>query len=135
MLSSQHFFRNETGIAVYLQHQCEEAGLPAIKEMQVLRIIQESLANIRKHSRAQNVRILVSCDNDGVYRALIEDDGVGFDSGLLKAASSRRGLGLDSMRGRAHASGGQLEMISSPGEGTIVNVVWPGSDATGFTGN
>jgi two-component system nitrate/nitrite sensor histidine kinase NarX len=113
-------FRKETAMAIFLQHQCDGSGLPAIMEMQVLRIIQESLANIRKHSQAQHVRVLLSCTERGAYRALIEDDGVGI--GQVLGGDPGEHVGLSIMQERAQRLGGTLHIESEPGEGTRVEL-------------
>ena len=89
--------------------------------MQLLRIVQESLANIRKHANAHAVRILVSFDGDELT-LLVEDDGIGFD----QAPSGKPGehIGLSIMQERAFRMGGELRIESEPGEGTRVEMVY-----------
>ena len=116
-------FRKETGIAAFLQHDCGEISLPAILEMQVLRIIQESLANTRKHSQAQTVRVLLDCDEHGNYRALIEDDGVGIGETVLDGNPGEH-VGLSIMQERAQRLGGALRIESEPGEGTQIELTF-----------
>jgi len=82
-----------------------------------LRIIQESLTNIRKHSDAENVRIMMSTPAPGRYMVLIEDDGVGF-SKPQKSIHSGEHIGLSIMRDRAKRFGGEFTIESEPGEGT-----------------
>ena len=116
-------FRRETGITLFVQRDCGGSNLPALLEMQVLRIIQEALANVRKHSKAQTVRILMRCTDGEYYRVLIEDDGTGFskspDSGRL---GEHVGLGI--MQERAQRLGGTLTIESEPNEGTRVELTF-----------
>ena len=115
--------RRETGAQVFLQKEWDEGDrLPAVAEMEVLRIVQEALANARKHSRAQHIRVLLQA-RDGTYKVLVEDDGVGFDQ---PARSAHRGehLGLSIMRDRARRLGGKLRIESEPGEGTRVQLTF-----------
>ena len=74
----QERFRKETGIATFFQRDCRQLDLSASEEMQMLRIVQEALANIRKHADAHTVRILLRCRVPGQYILLVEDDGQGF---------------------------------------------------------
>lgn len=113
-------FGSETGVHVLFQNQCRDPKLTSNEQMQILRIAQECLANIRKHARAQTVRVLLSC-NDGLYCLLVEDDGVGF------AESEKRGrpgehIGLSIMEERARRLGGNLRIESEVGEGTRVEL-------------
>lgn len=110
----------ETGIHVFLQADCRTVPLNASEEMQLLRIVQEALTNIRKHARANTVRVLLTCRADGTYVLLVEDDGVGFD----RAPEGRPGehIGLAIMEERARRLGGKLRIESEPGEGTRVEL-------------
>ena len=115
--------RRETGAQVFFQKEWDEAErLPAVAEMEVLRIVQEALANARKHSRAQHIRVLLQA-RDGTYKVLVEDDGVGFDQ---PPRGGHRGehLGLSIMRDRARRLGGKLRIESEPGEGTRVQLTF-----------
>jgi signal transduction histidine kinase len=91
----------------------ERRHLPAI-EATVYRIAQEAIANAIKHSGAESVRVRVR-DVDGLLELRVEDDGRGFDTGLTSS-----GYGLHGMRERAEILGGNIDVASSPGEGTTV---------------
>jgi signal transduction histidine kinase len=100
---------------------------PALEQLQdersrqVLRIVQEALANVMRHSRAQNVRV-TCCYQPGTDSLVVEvlDDGRGFDA--MDQDRSRGGKGLIGMRRRAESISGQLELLSTPGEGTRVSL-------------
>jgi two-component system nitrate/nitrite sensor histidine kinase NarX len=112
-------FRRQTGMYVLLQTEWDSARLPVDLEIQVLRIVQEALANVRKHSHAQTVRVMLKSDPDGNYRVLIEDDGVG----LCKPAFSGHPgehIGQSIMQERARRLGGELCIESESGEGTCL---------------
>ena len=94
-----------------------ERRLPAPTEKGLLRIAQEALANALRHSGADRVEVALDV-NGGRARLRVADDGSGFDVG---AARSRH-LGLTSMRERAEALGGTLEIESAAGRGTTVSV-------------
>lgn len=111
-------FRNETRIRTYLQKDCTPRSFSKDIEIQILRIIQEALWNIRKHSQAKTVRILLR-DNQGTHcHVLIEDDGVGINKQVYGSAGEH--VGLTIMRERANKIGGNLRIESEPGEGTRV---------------
>ncbi len=106
-------------INVFVQNEWENAKLPVETEMQVLRIIQESLNNVCKHSRAQNARVMLRNDGDSNFRVLIEDDGVGFQKRVMKGPPGEH-IGLSIMQDRARHLGGKLQIESEPGEGTRI---------------
>ncbi|MEJ2440945.1 MAG: histidine kinase, partial [Gammaproteobacteria bacterium] len=112
-------FRNQTGIHIYLQQEWNIVQLPASFEVEVLRIIQEALNNIRKHSQAQNVRILLRANPQGHCSILIEDDGIGIDESRSKD-NKRDHYGLNIMAERAKRINADLKIESETGEGTRV---------------
>jgi two-component system nitrate/nitrite sensor histidine kinase NarX len=112
-------FRKETGILIFFQNQWDKVQMSSVLEMQVLRIIQESLVNIRKHSQANAVRVFLKCDGQGTYTVLIEDDGVGIGEPVLHGKAGEH-IGLSIMQERALRLGGELNIESEAGEGTRV---------------
>ena len=88
--------------------------LPETVRLEVARIVQEALANARRHSGARRVGVRLEAE-DGEIRALIFDDGKGFEPN-----GDRPGVGLTSMGERAALIGGELEIRSQIGEGTQV---------------
>ena len=100
-----------------------DSGLAPAAEVQLLRIIQEALANVRKHAGARQARVRLEHAPDGVS-ATVEDDGAGFAPEAL-GRSDRPRFGLATMRERAEAVGGEFEVISAPGGGTRVAVRLP----------
>jgi len=96
--------------------------LPAAIERTVFRIIQESLNNAVRHSQASRIEVGLVV-RDGVLRAVVADDGVGFD--VDNPQISARRLGLTSMRERADETGGSLQVESAPGKGTRVELEIP----------
>jgi signal transduction histidine kinase len=90
---------------------------------QLLRIIQEALTNVRRHSDAEKVMIHFSESNSGV-RMRIEDNGRGFHpEQTIQAAGQHYGLQI--MRERAESVGARLELDSQPGQGTRIEVWVP----------
>jgi two-component system, NarL family, sensor histidine kinase UhpB len=80
---------------------------------ELLRIVQEALANVRRHSGASRVKVTLGQKGDDVWME-VEDDGRGFEP------EKGAGIGLTGMRERANALGGELEIESKPGDGTKV---------------
>ncbi len=107
------------GIEGHLTVLGEERRLPPEVELAVFRIVQESLHNAERHSRAAHAVVTLRLDESEVSVS-VADDGIGFDlvPGRDLAASGH--LGLLGMRERAEALGGWLEVQSSPGHGTRV---------------
>ncbi len=116
-----HRFRQETGISIFYQSDCRQVSLGASEEMQMLRIVQECLANIRKHAQAQTVRILLTCNGEEGYRLLVEDDGIGFINARPNGHPGEH-IGLSIMEERARRLGGKIKIESEPGEGTRVEL-------------
>ncbi len=114
-----HQFRETSDISLYFHNQWQETSLSSLREMQVLRIIQESLNNIKKHSQARSVRILLSQDADKNHIVLIEDDGIGIGEPILGGNPGEQ-VGLSIMKERAHRLGGNLSIESEPGDGTQI---------------
>jgi signal transduction histidine kinase/DNA-binding NarL/FixJ family response regulator len=86
---------------------------PAAEE-QMMRILQEALANIRKHARANRAEILFSPDDRRILVTVL-DDGLGFDPSQTRSGGGYAGLGM--MRERAEILGGHMEIHSAPGRG------------------
>ena len=110
-------FGRETGIAVFFQNECRVLALTPAQEIQVFFIIQEALTNIRKHSGARNVRILLNNEDD-LYTVLIEDDGLGMADAAEGLPGEHAGLAI--MRERTERLQGQIVIESEPGEGTRI---------------
>lgn len=87
---------------------------------QVLRIVQEALANARKHAEASCVRVILRWEN-GRIQVAIEDDGKGFDV-MQSSPNPAEHFGLEFMRQRALEIGGRLQVHSSPGQGTRITM-------------
>jgi len=113
--------RKEAGIEVVLQNQSIESQLDSETETQLLRIVQEALANVRKHSRAHMVRVLLTQDAVTHLRIVIEDDGEGM-SEEKTVESEAHHFGLEIMRERAESIQAELTIESEPGEGTRVAI-------------
>ncbi|MBW3084827.1 hypothetical protein KEM60_01016 [Austwickia sp. TVS 96-490-7B] len=91
-------------------------------EVQVIRVVQEALTNIRKHAAAECAVVRVSQSAETVLFE-VEDDGRGFD--LDRVAMGSDGFGLRSMQERTQLAGGRLTIDAAPGRGTRVRVAVP----------
>jgi len=115
-------WQDQTGIEVRVE-VADGFLLPADAELQVVRIAQEALANVRKHARAKSAAISLD-GGDGELRLEVRDDGRGFDPAAVGSSIPPR-FGLATMRERAQAIGGRLTIDSSPGGGTQVTLCVP----------
>ncbi|MBK8988719.1 MAG: HAMP domain-containing protein [Chloroflexi bacterium] len=95
--------------------------LPQGVETAVYRIIQESLTNIARHAQATTASVLLE-QRGGRLRAIVEDDGVGFDPAAVNGSGR---LGLYGMRERAELLNGTLTIESEPGQGTSIFIEVP----------
>jgi two-component system nitrate/nitrite sensor histidine kinase NarX len=118
-------FGIQTGIETDFVYQVNgELNLASMAEVQLVCILQEALANVRKHARANRVGVTIRKDSkrEDVEEILmlIKDNGVG-----LALAVSKRSFGLQTMRERAQSAGGNLNINSLPGDGTEVQCRLP----------
>ncbi len=95
--------------------------LPGDMETAIYRIVQETLTNIARHAQAHSASILVERRGD-IVRAIIEDDGVGFD---VNTNHGERHLGLLGMRERAELLDGTLTVESASERGTSIFIEIP----------
>lgn len=116
-------FREQAGIPVEFEVKGSLPSIPALAAVQVTRIVQEALTNVRKHAQAETVRVDLVV-GDGRLAVRVADDGRGFDLEAVQAAAGAR-FGLETMRERAESIGGTLEISSAPGQGTIVAIEVP----------
>ena len=104
---------------------CVCANIPAKLDNDValtfLRIVQESLHNIAKHSGARDVQVEVTGASEELT-LIVRDNGAGFDIQQTKVLN---GLGLISMRERMHLIGGEFAIDSIPGAGTCIRAQVP----------
>ena len=115
-------FETRTGINTTLEITVADFALVPDTALQLQRIIQEALTNIRKHAQAQNVHVDLRLQRDGWLNLTIADDGRGFDPDLPRG---RKHLGLSTMRERAESLGGDISIVTGSGQGTRVTVTLP----------
>jgi signal transduction histidine kinase len=105
------------GLVIEVDGPDERLPLEPEVEEQLYRLVQEALANVVKHARANSATVRIAAKDDTVLME-VSDDGRGFDP----AAVGREHFGLQSMRGRVADLGGRLEVMSAPGRGTVLRV-------------
>jgi signal transduction histidine kinase/ligand-binding sensor domain-containing protein len=102
-----------------------DGTVPKDQEINVYRIVQESLNNIVKHSAATHAAIDIVHDGKELM-ITIADNGKGFDARTARPATIGSGFGLAGMAERVGMLGGRHAIVSAPGEGTTVKVWLPG---------
>jgi signal transduction histidine kinase len=116
--------------AVTVEVDVDEGGtiesLPIETTVELLAITREALSNIARHASASTARVAVR-DDGGALRLEIEDDGRGF-AGAEGSEQGHHGLG--NMRARSHALGAELDVRSTPGQGTRIIVSLPAGERT-----
>ena len=114
-------FQKQDSIAVNFRAEDIPREVPPDIAVCLYRIAQEGLRNISKHAGATEVTISLVCKNDTIQLTIM-DNGNGFDPDRGKG---KQGLGLDSMKERAHLIGGSFHIKSKPGQGTEIEVLVP----------
>jgi len=120
-------FKRQTKINVETVWQDDGRTLNDDEQLQIIFILQESLSNIRKHAKAQHVKI--SMLNQQNFTLSIEDDGIGFNlQHLHKLSGEHVGLGI--MQERARRIRAVLEIASEAGVGTKISLTLPKEERT-----
>src|SRR5438552_10693722 len=132
---------DDLGLVPALQRFAEEMGpprgvtirilgdggerLPGPIETTLYRVLQEALTNVVRHAAGRTATVTLVREPE-VVRAVVRDDGTGFDlATVLGSSSVRQPLGLLGMRERATLVGGSVAIESRPGAGTLVTVALP----------
>ncbi len=98
----------------------DEVSLSADEQLALYRLVQEALTNVSKYARASAAHIYLKAEPSSV-RVGVEDDGIGFDTTLLKSATH----GIAGMRFRIERLDGTLSVDSKPGLGTRLVAILP----------
>jgi signal transduction histidine kinase len=115
------FVRDGLGVRVIVESEPEDLQLPQEIERDLYYILKEGVTNVTKHSHASKVEIVLK-SNCATLSGSLTDDGVGFDSRILK---ENKGFGLTGMTNRINQIGGELHIKSSPGAGTKISFEVP----------
>jgi signal transduction histidine kinase len=117
-----------TGLSVVVSADDEADYLPDEHKTCIYRLVQEAVNNSARHANARNVEVMVVREDSRV-RFSVRDDGAGFDTRFV------RGLGLLGMEERVRRLGGQFQLNSQLGRGTLITAELPLSDLGGKNGN
>ena len=126
-------FQRETGISARFMPDVEELEMPQAVCREVARIVQESLVNVRKHSRARHVIVRLSA-TDGEWNLTIEDDGCGFpfEGSLSHSELDAQGRGPTVIKERVRVIEGELTIESAPGHGSRLKIAIPQKRAVAY---
>jgi PAS domain S-box-containing protein len=102
--------------------ELEEPKIDEKFKLNIFRIIQEQLNNIIKHSKAMTVHIFLTLSNNKI-KLLIADDGQGFDT-----SKQRHGIGVANIISRVELYKGKVDLVSSPGKGCQLKIVFSYAD-------
>ncbi|MFN8529812.1 MAG: GAF domain-containing sensor histidine kinase [Anaerolineae bacterium] len=111
------------GIDTHLVLETTPPALTSAAVLQLTRVIQEALANVRKHAHAHAVRVCLGRTDDR-FTVVVEDDGIGFDAAAGAQLEGSR-FGLQIMQERMVSLGGQLQVDTLIGRGTRIRAEIP----------
>lgn len=114
-------FKTNTGIPIEIISDEEFPQLPEETGTCIYRVFQEALTNITRYANAKNVKVSTHVNEDNIS-VTIQDDGAGFEYSQLQ---SKKTFGILGMKERVRSLGGNLDVVSSPGKGTIINFSLP----------
>jgi two-component system sensor histidine kinase DegS len=108
----------KTGIETELSTSGQPHRLAPYSEVTIFRAIQQLMQNVEQHANATRVRVSLELDGR-TARAVVEDDGIGFDyDEVMAAADARKTIGIASIMDRVQMLGGSLALESTRGAGT-----------------
>ncbi len=121
---SANAMSQRTGVPVDLRLEASNEALHQAARTVVLRVAQEAMRNIAKHSGATRawVRTFITGSQDSRWVLEVGDNGRGFDLDTVAANPNRRHFGLRFMRERSDLLGSQLSIQTSPTAGTVVRL-------------
>jgi signal transduction histidine kinase len=119
-------FQRETGIAARFSADVAELEMPQPVCREIVRIVQEALVNVRKHSGAKQVKVRLA-EKNSKWKLLVEDDGAGypFAGRFTQAELDAMGKGPLVIKERVRLIEGQLTIESTPGQGTCLEISVP----------
>jgi len=119
-------FQRETGISARFLSDVDELDMPQPVCRELARIVQEALVNVRKHSRAHQVRVYLGSEN-GSWKVEIDDDGRGFPFAgrLSQNELDSIGKGPVVIKERVRLIEGELTIESNPGRGSRLEITVP----------
>ena len=119
-----------TAISTSVTCEGDFDGLSASQRIALLRVLQETLSNVRQHSGASEIAVVLSSSDDDLCME-VADDGHGFEpERVVPDEQGRSGIGIGGMRARLALLGGRLDVASAPGGPTVIRAVLPRWTAT-----
>lgn len=112
-------FLKELKIQLFIDEKYNENEVDKAKELMLYRIVQEQLNNITKYANAKEAVITLKLDNINLFLS-VADNGVGFDT-----KQKGTGIGLKNIRSRVEFYSGNMNIISAPGKGCMLEVYIP----------
>jgi signal transduction histidine kinase len=114
-------FEKRSGIKKHFRETDKETDIPETVKTGLFRIVQESLTNIARYAKAENVTVDLY-ETGGQLHLSIEDDGIGFDQ---QQTTGKKTLGILGIKERTFMMGGEFNIHSSPGKGTVIDITIP----------
>jgi len=117
----ESFRQNNVGIRIDFEAVGLKKRLNSEIEIALYRIVQEALTNVAKHGRASRASIFLTLSYPNII-VTVRDNGIGFDKKKFFSSDKKvsGGIGLLGMRERIDALGGEIEIRTAPGKGTII---------------
>jgi PAS domain S-box-containing protein len=121
----EHFKQFYPGIEVVFEIEIASKGIATQTQTVLYRVIQEALNNVGKHSAATMVRVKLTKNQTQIGLEVV-DNGCGFDlQNVLPGGRSLMGYGIHSIRERVEICGGEFQIRSEPGKGTVIDISIP----------
>ncbi len=118
-------FENAADMQIKVNLNSKSSAVPRAHIWEIIRIIDEALRNVQKHSGVKSATIFLSGDEKSMYLS-IKDEGRGFVPGEVFSKSEQmKKFGIESMKERAENLGGKFEIQSAPGKGTEILIQIP----------
>lgn len=117
-------FSTRTGVHVELAAFAQVESLPIGPRTVLFRVAQEALTNVARHAHATRVKVSIQKIRQGLCMK-IADDGRSFELLKVMRAQGGKHLGLLGMRERLEMVGGALEVVATPGKGTLIKAMLP----------
>lgn len=114
-------YSSDTEIEITYYQNINDLNLEHTIELNLYRIAQEAISNAVKYSEASQVNVQLIKDELDLILS-IDDNGIGFDR---SAEDFSPGLGLQTIKTRAGALGGEFELDTKPGKGTFIHIIVP----------
>lgn len=113
-----------SGINIYSRMENIDNLIPSEYQINLYRIIQESINNILKHSKADSINITLNSDSGSIH-LVIEDNGKGFELNKGTENYPGSGYGMEFMKERVRIIGGKIKIDSVSGRGTKITITIP----------